>query len=77
MHPKKPTWVLGESPLREVDHRTFRERSELTQALRHAHSAAEAALDVSRLRRISLLGIGREFDAELALADLRFYKGGG
>ena len=39
--------------------------------------AAEAALDVSRLRRISLLGIGREFDAELALADLRFYKGGG
>ena len=36
--------------------------------------AAEVALDVSRLRRISLLGIGREFDAELALADLRFYK---
>ena len=43
MHSKKPTWVLGESPLREVDHRTLRERSELTQALRHAHSAAEAA----------------------------------
>ena len=36
--------------------------------------ASEKPLDISRLRRLGLLGIGREFDAELALGNLRFYK---
>lgn len=35
--------------------------------------ASEIALDVSRLRRLGLLGLGRDFDADLALASIRFY----
>ena len=33
----------------------------------------EAALDVSRLRRLGLVAIGRAFRADLALAAIRFY----
>ena len=33
----------------------------------------EFPLDFQRLRRISLIAIGREFHADLAVADLRFY----
>ncbi|MBK1670308.1 CIA30 family protein [Rhodovibrio sodomensis] len=33
----------------------------------------DAPLDLSRLRRIGLVAIGREFRADLAVADLRFY----
>ena len=36
--------------------------------------AAETPLDPARLRRLSLLGIGRDFDADLAVADIRFYR---
>ena len=33
----------------------------------------DAPLDLSRLKRIGLVAIGREFRADLAVADLRFY----
>ena len=36
--------------------------------------AAETPLDPARLRRLSLLGIGRDFDADLAVADIRLYR---
>ena len=36
--------------------------------------AAETPLDPASLRKISLLGIGRDFDADLAVADVRFYR---
>jgi hypothetical protein len=34
----------------------------------------ETPLDITRLRRIGLVAIGRAFRADLALADLRFYS---
>ncbi|MDJ0948846.1 MAG: CIA30 family protein [Alphaproteobacteria bacterium] len=34
----------------------------------------EAQLDVTRLRRIGLVAIGRAFRADLAVAELRFYR---
>jgi hypothetical protein len=34
----------------------------------------EAPLDVGRLRRIGLIAIGRVFDADLAIAGVRFYR---
>lgn len=34
----------------------------------------ETPLDVSRLKRIGLVAIGRAFTAELVVADLRFYR---
>ncbi|TVS00548.1 MAG: CIA30 family protein [Rhodobacteraceae bacterium] len=34
----------------------------------------DAALDLSRLRRLGLLAIGRAFDADLALAGIRFFR---
>lgn len=33
----------------------------------------ERPLRISRLRRIGLIAIGREFEADLAIADIRFY----
>ncbi len=34
----------------------------------------DAGLDVTRLRRIGLVAIGRSFDADLALSELSFYR---
>lgn len=34
----------------------------------------EAAFDPARLRRVGLLAIGREFDADIAVANLRLYR---
>ena len=33
----------------------------------------EAPLDLGKLRRIGLVAIGKAFEAELALSDIRFY----
>lgn len=51
------------------------------QTLHFAFAGFEAhrttqALQVNRLRRVGIVAIGRAFDADLALADIRFYSAG-
>jgi len=40
----------------------------------HGPGAEGVPLDPTKLRRLGLLGIGREFDAELAVSGVRFFK---
>lgn len=40
----------------------------------HGPGAAETPLDTTQLRRLGVLGFGRDFDAELAVAGVRFFK---